>query len=391
MVKRLLLLMFVFSGLAIGQTFSGSWTTKISLLPPPVGLAATEFTLNGKLFDSTVGGRAEFFGTDGWVWQTFTAQGALGPVSSEWTMLFGPLAPAFLYLYGRYSLTVSGVEVILHTAMVGPNVPPYVFTGGPSGGTVAETEVSLNGLTLATELGFGARKQDFTLVYSGVGTYEKVFPVDPFPGGFEFTYLKLSAEGLPLCCGISLDLGFSFTKAGFDELSLVAKEIPLCCGIFFDALVSFTTTSKTVEIKPRWGGISGCFTVYGDVAFSAPSLIQGLEIYGFKLRCDLGDCTYAEFLTAFDVAKVEEILKEDVFQEEEFEYVKLGFCGTGCCGGKWTLGIGFYFKPAGGLFGLGRVLADLSFPLMANFAVQAGLSAPVGGLASLIVGWTFTF
>ncbi|MGB9758139.1 MAG: hypothetical protein ACPLRP_00965 [Candidatus Bipolaricaulaceae bacterium] len=391
MIKRLLLLTFVFSGLVFGQTLSGSWAAKVSLLPPPVGLASTEFTLRGKLFGWTVGGRAEFFGSDGWVWQTFTAQGDLGPVSSEWTALFGPLAPAFLYLYGKYSLTISGMDAILHTAMVGPDVPPYVFTGGPSGGTVLETRAKLNGLAFSTEIGFGARKQDFTLVYSGFGSYEKVFPVDPFPGGLEFTYLKLSAEGLPLCCGIALDLGFSFTKEGFDELSVTAKTIPLCCGISFDASVNFTTTSKEVEIKPKWAGIEGCFTVYGDVHFQAPSLIQGLEIYGLKLRCDLGDCTYAEFLTALDVIKVEEILKEDIFQGGEFEYVKLGFCGAGCCGGKWTLGIGFYFQRTGSLFGLSRILADLSFPLMANFTAHVDLSAPVGGLASLTLGWTFSF
>jgi hypothetical protein len=267
---------------------------------------------------------------------------------------------------------------------------PAFSPAGPSGGTVLEFGYKLDGLKISGELGFGARKQDFTLVYTG--TYTKTFPVDPFPGGFEFRYLKLSAEGVPLCCGISLDLGFSFTKEGFDELSATLKSIPICCGISFDASVTFTTTQKTVAIKPKWEGITGCFTVYGDANFQEPGTVRGIEIYGFKVRCDLAECNYLEILTAFDAAKVEEILEKDIFQNDEYEYVALGFCGAGCCGGKWQLNLSAYFKrPSGTLFGLSRILADFSLPIMANLTVEAGLSAPVGGLASLTVGWTFTF
>jgi len=390
MARRLLFTLIVFSGLAFGQALSGSWSAKVTLLPPPIGLDSMELTLKGKLWDWTVGGTAEFFGTDGWVWQTFTAQGALGPINSEWTFLFGPLAPAFLYAYGKYSLLLSGMDLVVHTAMVGPN-GPYVFTGGPSGGTVLEAGLKLDSIKLAAEIGLGARKQDFTLIYSGVGTYTKVFPIDPFPGGLEFRYLKLSAENVPFCCGIALDLGFSFVKeGGFESFTAALKGIPLCCGISLDAEVTFTTTAKTVSVTPKWAGIEGCFTVYGD-ALLVNNAWSGIELYGFKIRCDLGDCTYAEFLTAFNVSKIEEILEEDIFQGAEFEYAKLGFCGPGCCGGKWTLGIGLYFKPSGALFGLSRVLMDAQVPLFANLTVNLGLSAVVGGQAGLTVGWTFTF
>lgn len=390
MGKRLLLILFGFSGLVLGQAVSGSWSARISLLPPPVALDYTEFTLEGKLFDWTVGGKAEFFGTDGWVWQTFFAQGNLGPLPSEWTLLFGPLAPAFLYASGKYVVTVNGFDLVLHTAMVGPNVPPYVFTGGPSGGTVLELKHSLNGLGLSLELGIGARKRDFTIVYSGVGTYEKVLPIDPFPGGFSFTYLRLDLKSLPLCCGLTSDLSLSFTKAGFESLRAVIKEIPLCCGISLEAEAEFAVASKAVSLRPKWKGLEGCFTVYGNPILVNNSW-QGLEAYGFKVRCDLGDCTYAEFLTAFDPAKMEEILKEDLFQGQEFEYTKLGFCGAGCCGGNWNLTVNLFFKPKEALFGLSRVLLDLAFPVMTNLKLEVRLAAGVGVPARLTVGWTFTF
>lgn len=389
MVRRLAFLVFIFGGLVFGQALSGSWSAKISLLPPPPALDSMEFTLEGKLFEWAVGGTAEFFGTDGWVWQTFFTQGWIGPVSSEWMFLFGPLAPAFLYAHGKYGLLLSGIDLACHTAMVGPN-GPYTFTGGPSGGAVVEVAQKLNDLEFSVELGLGARKQDFVILYSGAGTYKKILPVDPFPGGLTFTYLKLGLEGVPLCCGVTLDLAFSFTKEGFESLTATAKSIPLCCGISFDTEVEFTTTTKRVSLKPKWAGIEGCFTVYGDAMF-ANNVWQGIEVYGFKVRCDLGDCTYAEFLTAFNVAKVEEILEEDVFQNDEFEYVKLGFCGPGCCGSKWTLDVGLFFKPSGSLFGLSRVLLEAAIPVMANLSVELGLTGVVGGQAGLTVGWTFTF
>lgn len=390
MAKRLLVALICFGAVVFGQSLSGSWSTRISLLPPPAALDYTRFDLQGKLFDWTVGGTAEFFGTDGWVWQTLFAKGALGPISSEWMLLFGPLAPAFLYAYGKYTVPIGGIDVVLHTAMVGPN-GPYVFTGGPSGGAVLELEQSLNGFPLSLEIGLGARKQDFTIQYTGVGTYTKVFPIDPFPGGLEFTYLKLGLRSLPLCCGISLDLDFSFTKeAGFDTLVVTLKEMPLCCGISLDTEVEFTTTAKTVNLRPKWAGITGCFTVYGNARLSNNTW-QGIELYGVKLRCDLGDCAYAEFLTALDPDKVEEILGEDIFAGAEFEYLKLKFCGAGCCGGTWTFEAGLFFQPSGSLFGLSRVLMDVVIPVMANLEVNAGLVAPVGGPAGLSVGWTFTF
>ncbi len=389
MRRKIVLVCLIFSGLAYGQTLSGSWSARLSLLPPPVALDS-ELTLKGKLFDWTVGGTAEYFGTDGWVWQTFFAEGGLGPVTSNWTVLFGPLAPAFLYVYGQYALMISGMDLVLHTALVGPTVPPYTFTGGPSGGSVLELKSTLNGLKLSTEIGFGARKQDFTIVYSGVGTYKKTFPIDPFPGGLTFTYLKLGAAGIPLCCGITYDADFSFTKAGFDSLKFTMKTIPLCCGISWDVGITLTTTAKSVEVKPRWAGIEGCLAVYGDAKYVG-NVWDGIELYGFKVRCDLGECNYLEVLTAFNVAKIEEILGEDIFQGPEFQYLKLGFCGPGCCGGKYTVELTAYFQPMGSLFGLRRIQAEAGVPLLANFTLQMALGVTVGGPANLALGWMFTF
>jgi len=369
------------------MTFSGSSSATVNLLPT-VNID-TGLTLQGEFGGWRVGGTAEFFGTDGYVWQTFDIGGRFGPLNVEWTFLFGPLAPAFLYTLGTTKLVIGGIEFTLYSAYVGPTIPGHFFSGGPSGGTVAVVKHDLGGMPLTLAVGFGARLTDCTITYTGIGTYTKTYPVDPCPGGLQFTYFELEVEKIPFCCGVTFDVGFSFTKAGFDFVGLTVKSIPICLGISFDTVITFTTTSKSVEIVPKWQGIEGCLTVYGDAVFVG-SAWQGIEIYGFKVRCELAECNYLEFLTAFNVGKIEEILDEDIFQGPEFEYLRLGFCGPGCCGEKYTLALTAYFQPTGTLFGIRRFQAEAGIPVMANFTLNLELGVTVGA-ASLAVGWTFTF
>lgn len=384
-----LLLLALVPAVALGQmSLSGSWSATVNLLPT-ISLD-NQLTLAGEWAGWKVGGTAEYFGTDGYVWQTFEVAGVFGPAATEWTVLFGPLAPAYLYTMGKVSLSLGGLDFVIYTAHVGPTIPGYFFSGGPSGGVVAVAEADLGGTKVSLAAGFGASLSPVTITFTGVGTYTKTFPVDPFPGGSQFTFLRVEASPIPVCCGVSLDSALTFTKAGFDALALTLKGVPLCCGVTFDTTVRFTTTAKTVEVTPRWGGIEGCLAVYGDALFVGNTW-QGIAIYGFKVRCALGECNYLEVLTALDVAQVEALLEEDIFQGPEFEYLRLGFCGAGCCGGNWTLEVTAYFQPMGSLFGLRRLGVEAGIPVMANFTLDLALGITVGGPASLALGWTFTF
>ncbi|MBC7093571.1 hypothetical protein H5T53_06165 [Candidatus Bipolaricaulota bacterium] len=383
------LLVLAFSGAVVGQGVSGTWSGTVDLLPS-LGLASTALELSGTVAGWRVGGKGEWFGADGWVWQSLDVAGMLASATVEWTMLFGPLAPAFLYSLGKVTFPIASADFTFYSAMVGPTIPGYFFSGGPAGGMVIAAERDLDGFTVGAVVGIGARLQDF--VISCLGTYKKTFPVDPFPGGFQFTYAELTAEGVPFCGGVTLDLGLAFTKeAGFHHLEVVARGLPICCGISFDASARFTTVGKTVAVEPKWEGVGeACLQVYGNAVFTDHTW-RGLEIYGFKARCELGGCSYAEFLTAFNVAKVEEILDEDVFEDGEFEYLKLGFCGPGCCGGRYSLDLGLYFKPTGTLFGLSRFVAEAGGAIMHNLTVTASFTAEVGGDMGLSVGWVFTY
>lgn len=387
----------------MGQmTLSGSWSASIQLLPS-VSLAENELNLNVSLAGWKLGETAEFLGADGYVWQSFLAEGALGPVAGKYELLFGPKAPAFLYLWGQSEIAIRGYDVILYSGFVGPTIPGYFFSGGPSGGMVAAVEQEIQGMKIRLETGLGARLTDFTIAYTGISTYTKIFPVSPFPGGLQFTYLELDITGIPFCCGISLDSEFSFTKAGFEALSFTLKDIALCCGISFDTKITFTTSSKALEVIPHWAGIEGCLTVYGDVEYAAGEF-GGLEIYGFRVRCDIADCNYLEILHAlspdlFYLVNGELLVNPDpipttavpLFEDDEIQYIKLGFCGPACCGGQYTLGLTAYFQPMGSLFGLRRIAVAAEVPLMASLEGQLELGVTVGGPVNLALGWTFTF
>ncbi len=206
--------------------------------------------------------------------------------------------------------------------------------------------------------------------------------------GVEFDKLVATLEGLALCCGISLDAEFAFTKiGGFQYLELSGIDIPLCCGVSLTASVTFTTAGKLVETGFDFAGFGdACFTVYAD-ALTTGDAWTGIDIYGWKISCTIADCNTIEFLTALNVSEVEDIVG-DIFEGDEFEYVKMTFCGVGCCGQQWNAGLAIYFKPTGGLFGISRLGFDLALPLNDALKVTVGFSTPPTALS---FGWVFTF
>lgn len=198
--------------------------------------------------------------------------------------------------------------------------------------------------------------------------------------GIMFKDLTITLKDVSLCCGITFTSTFYFTKAGFQHLTLSMDNLfSPCCGINVGVDIEFGTAYKKVSPRFSWPGISGCFTVYGDVRTSGFS-IQGIEIYGWKIRCDLAPCGYIEILTALNVAKIEEIFKADIFFDDEYEMVKIGFCGQGCCGGSWNLAVTTFFSPTGGLFDIKRMWIDADFPLTKDLKVVLNLSPTLGQL-----------
>jgi len=345
-----------FSAFGIG-TFSGKWEATIDILPS-ANLASHKLTVNYTDFGWTFTGILS--GAPFSTFQ-FKAVGAFGPFSLTGNAYFD-FSPAD---YNKADLTTSldfaGLGITLkveHWSADETGVPCTYQTG----------DVGYLRYTLTTTI------DPITVKLVMLDCCE----------GTAFDSLKVTLKGLGLCCGIALDAELSFTKAGFDYVSFTGINIPLCCGVSITAGVKFTVDEKIVDVGFDFAGFAdACFTVYAD-ALTEGAAWTGIEVYGWKIRCDLGDCNYIEFLTALDPSAD---VFEGIFQDGEFEYIKMGFCGAACCGGQYTVDLSIYFDNGGGLFGIKRLGANMSIPVMSNLTVNVSFATP----DELSVGWVFTF
>ncbi len=197
---------------------------------------------------------------------------------------------------------------------------------------------------------------------------EAVF--DDVGTGIQFVEATLSLEEISPCCGIGIGAKLSFTKCrGFEYLEIRLKDaLRVCCGLDFDVTLRFTPTHKTVSLEFDGFTWKPCVKIYAEPEFIDDYTIGGLNIYGFEICCDLGDCSYAKIVTAFDVFALEEILGEDIFQGDEFQYLEVGVCGEACCGQVYQFKGFIFFQESGSFMGITRVGAELAFPLFRGFS-----------------------
>lgn len=364
-MKRALALCMALAVLGVGAfglgTFSGKWQAGLTILPG-LSLTMNKLTVNYTDFGMTFSGILSLLGGTN---DTFTAtvSGDFGPFTISGKMDFDFDAAEYLYSKLSTSLVIAGLGIGLVVENWGP--------GNEGLGACPQTNEGGN--------------MRYTLTASLDPISAKIVFVDCCTGTV-FYGLTVTGAELGLCCGITLDVEFSFLKTGFDYISFSGIELPLCCGVSLTADVTFTTTGKEVTAGFNFEGFGdACFTIYAD-AVTNGTVWSGIEVYGWKITCSLGDCNYIEFLTALNALAVEAIVG-NIFEGDEFEYIKLGFCGAGCCGGQYTVDIAVYFDNGDGLFGISRLGAEMSIPVMSNFIVNVSFATPT----SLSLGWTFTF
>ncbi|MCS7241018.1 MAG: hypothetical protein NZ651_07235, partial [Candidatus Bipolaricaulota bacterium] len=172
------------------------------------------------------------------------------------------------------------------------------------------------------------------------------------------------------------------------------QNVPfICCGFALDFAIKFTVQGKEISIRPKWVGVGNlCVQVYGDIHMDGAS-ITGIEVYGYKIRCELAPCHFVEFLTVLSpevVDEVEEIIG-DIFENDEMEYTRFGFCGPGCCGSTYTVDATVFFKPGTSLFGFSRVVVNMEVPLLANFSFTSSFTLPSVGAPKMSMGFVFRF
>ena len=372
-MKRALALTFaaLLFGVAGLAQISGSWSGKIALLPEP-GLSYTQLVLNTTVAGFEISSTSKFT-SDGFKSQEFGISGTIGPVEVSGVMGFDAAAPAYAYTDLSTSLNFAGVDI---TGKAFHGVYPYGQTYFEKHyAPLKWTDVCQTPETGST-----------LMLYTVETSVEPISVSARFADcceGIEFYDLTITLEDLSLCCGIAYDFEFYFTKAGFDY-ALVSID-PLfepCCGISFGVDVKFTVNGKQVTPKFSWAGVEGC--VWGD-AVQTGTQIAGWELYGYKIYCELAECYSLEFVTAFNVSKVEDIIG-DVFKPDEFEYIAIGACGPACCGGTWTLDVTVFFG-GGTLFDVTRYTVDTSLPVMDALTLGLSFESP----DNLSLSWELVF
>jgi len=367
-MKRALAILAVcslFGFVGFGQ-LSGTWEGEILLIGTGApSLTSTTLTLN-YMFNGWTLTSISGFDSTGFVSQEFEASGAFGPLTVSGDMVFDPGVPAYVSTDLDASLEFGGVtfDLGISHGMPGSDLyNDYCQTGSAAMLYTIGLEVS----PVAVEVNF-------------LDCCE----------GIEFYDATLTLSDLSICCGIAYDLEVYFTKEVGFEYALITIDplVSLCCGISFGVEIKYGVDYKSVTPIFTWEGVTGCVTLWGDLQEKdEPEVgIEGLEFYAFKIYCELAECNYVEFVTAFDPEWYNDNV-EDVFEEAEFEYIELGFCGPGCCGGQWSSTFAAYFQESGGLFGITRFTGEVTVPVMSNFSFTVSFAST----PELSVGWTFTF
>ena len=84
---------------------------------------------------------------------------------------------------------------------------------------------------------------------------------------------------------------------------------------------------------------------------------------------------------------LEDILEEDIFQGDEFQYLEVGVCGEACCGQVYQFKGFIFFQESGSFMGITRVGAELTFSLFRGFTF--GFKWDTSPLFSFT--WTLSF
>jgi len=394
-MKRALAVLLVcmgFAAFAQFPAFKGSWSATVGLIPS-VTLSSTltlTTTISGFDVSFTMG-----FGATGLTSFGVSYKGGLGPISLSGKMRFDPGAPMYEVGQLTTSLDFAGLLIGLTVNHWVDGKWDPVYFGYPSGTPEPCPDPNPVGGNLQYVLTTKITPFDLRIRFVDCSA------------GTAFQDLRVSVTGIGLCCGISLNATLDFNKEGFQSLALTGLNIPLCCGVSLDVITTFTVDSKKVELKPKFAGFAeACFTVWGDAVFR-DNTWGGIEIYGYRISCTIGDCNTFEIIHAWNVSKVNPLLPTaDRFRTSvtcgdetvtlgEFELYKLTFCGPGCCGGRYTVDLRLFFGSGGGLFDITRLVYSVSLPIMTNFSVSiSGTMYTIPALGpcnTLSVGWTFTF
>lgn len=376
----------------------GSWTATMCILPAIDLTSSLTLTYNVAGFNLT---SVTGFSNPGVVSQRFALSGVFGPFTITGDMWFAATVPEYMASRLVTAFDFGGINIGLKVLHWDTDYNANMFTSTsvfPYNRPFREFPILVASPCAQTD-SFGM----MYILTAGVAPINVRASFVDCCTGTSLYDLYLWLNKIPLCCGIEYTAEVHFTKVGgFDYISFTGINVPLCCGISFDVTITYGVDYKDLSITPKFAGIvDACFTVWGDAVF-VENTWTGIEIWGFKIRCTIADCNYIEFINAFNVAMVNAyyLPAADRFLTRcgEYELVKIGFCGAGCCGGKYDVTLRIFFGEEGGIFDVTRFTFTANVPVMTNFTLTlsgtmyaSAETACIGTGSSLCIGWTFSF
>ena len=231
---------------------------------------------------------------DGWLWQEFDVEMAVGPLSFSGQLLFEPQTGSFLYAQGMIALEFLPLRFALYGAMVGETQ-----SDSANYGYVVDVYGELFGglMTFESATFLSADLSEITFTATGVQTdstlIHKTFLTDPtidtLPITFSGQELSFSARVLNWAQLTSVT---TFSKTGFESEELELALINLFGSPFTLTLdIEFTLQTKSRTFTPSLDSSYGCVSLYTSMVQSGSSTITGLEIYGVAFEISIGGST----------------------------------------------------------------------------------------------------
>ena len=379
MKRALVLSLAVVLGLGIAtfaQSLSGIWDTTVTIDPQALTVAAfLDFETELTIIYSVGGWDFTSFSAlddNGWVDQTFSAEGSLGAWSFGATVDFNPTG-AFEELDVSVGVTLAGMTFGVDFELADQDVM-LVITGEGSTGLV----------DIEIEVTFGGDDNDVCdLDWSGV-----VVTVD-----------------FPFCCA-DVSASIEFDCYGFQEACFSAQQIliPNLPWVTIGAEVCFQTESKTLTLTPAFDfGADICFDLYitqaasGGVGPASVLVLGDFSISGIGLECEIGGIAFTAL--SYWGAAIYGPYANDYpgilggFGQAYWEAYRIATVGETCCGGGFDFDVTVYFyATSSSLFDVALFVANMSLDIGTQLTFSMGLEMDVlNGLTEWTIGFLVTW
>jgi len=376
---------------ARGNTVSGSWDNKVTMLPQvsPIDSFSSTLTLDYSAGEVDYSSTPDF-SLSGFSDQEFTVDFSFNKPQFVSTLDFDPADNSFDYWLNTTTMSVPKNIELTHK---------FLLQKTESGNFGSGMEFKISGdipdtgdLTLTNLFGMeedSGKESDYAIVTSH-GDIEGAYG----PSLTQYVSSKLELSGMELGC-VSFDSEALLSEAnGFEYLDFSFDIYHASLDLTFSSTLKFTPVEKSITLDPSLTMDFACFTIYNEIPDSVSndtdtnSTITGLEIEGFSLTgIELGEMTFSSY-TALGDNTVSDLNGDfdygdnydEVFRIKKSDELLLTLDGY------------FDMTESDGLFDFALLDGTASYDLSDQFTLGAGAElGPAAGLQKLEFSLDYSF